>query len=157
MKIKAEEKMKIRLAKQNKKDELKMMLKKVDKKHTGRPRKWPLYWYYQGRDMAQDPSSEYHFLIVNTDKREIENIKGIIHGRIAFGSFHIVKQLDGKINDLYWEYLHMDTHNQKIIIPQLRVAYNGKTEKDIRLYERSRLGYEKLEDYVIGKLKRKTE
>ena len=60
--------------------------------------------------------------------------------------------INGKVKDLHYRIIRIDTHDTRIEIPQLRVAYNGRTEKDNELYDRK--DPSKLEEYVENKIKR---
>lgn len=113
-----------------------------------RPRERPLYWNFIG-----DPKEEktiYYFLITSTDKRQIENISGILYGQLKEPIE--ARQIDGKIQDLHYRIFIADAHNKRVELYKLQRAYNGDIEKDINLYEGATP--DRLENYVIGKLEK---
>lgn len=122
--------------------------KEIYGKKAGRPREWPLYWNFIGRPETEE--TIYYFLIVNTDKRQIEDISGIIHGQTPFPIE--ARQKDGKVQDLFYRIITADTHNRNIDLYKLKRAYNGELEKDINLYEGK--DSDRLENYVIKKLEK---
>ena len=113
-----------------------------------RPRERPLYWNFIGK--PDEEKTIYYFLIVNTDKRQIEDISGILYGQMPAPIE--ATQKDGKVQDLYFRILIADTHNQVIDLYKLKRAYNGKLEKDINLYEGN--SPDRLEKYVVSKLEK---
>ncbi|MEM2933077.1 MAG: hypothetical protein QW622_02630 [Candidatus Pacearchaeota archaeon] len=117
-------------------------------KKTGRPREWPLYWNFIGN--PEEEKTIYYFLIVNTDKRQIEDISGIIYGQVHAPIE--AKQKNGKLQDLFYRIITADTHNREIDLYKLKRAYNGELEKDINLYEGK--DPDRLENYVIKKLEK---
>lgn len=134
-------------------------LKLVEKtnKRYGRKREWPIYWNFIGKDQMQAGSSIYYFLIVNTDKREIEDVQGMIHGQVKFGTLTIENRIDGKFSDLNYRYLKIRTQGPegealRIDLGRLARIYRGKLEKDNRLYESSKRDYLKIIEYIEKKL-----
>ncbi len=135
------------------------LVEEVNKKY-GRKREWPLYWNFIGQDQAQDSLSMYYFLIVNTDKREIEDIQGMIHGQVKFGTLSIENRIDGKVLDLNYRYLQIRTQRERggavrIDLGRLARIYRGKIEKDNRLYESPKRGTVEITNYIEGKLEGK--
>ena len=120
---------------------------KIDKP-AKRPRERPLYWNFVGNPAEE--KTVYYFLITSTDKRQIENISGILYGQMQEPIE--ARQIDGKIQDLHYRIFIADTHNQMIELYKLKRAYNGDIEKDINLYEGK--SPDRLENYVIGKLEK---
>lgn len=118
------------------------------KKPSKKPRCRPLYWNFIGD--AREEKTTYYFLITNTNKRQIEDISGIIYGQLK--SPIEARQIDGKIQDLHYRILIADTHNKRVELYRLKRAYNGELKKDINLYEGKRP--DRLENYVINKLEK---
>lgn len=119
-------------------------VEKPSKKSRGRP----LYWNFIGD--AREERTTYYFLITNTNKRQIEDISGIIYGQLK--NPIEARQIDGKIQDLHYRILIADTHNRIVELYKLKRAYNGELEKDINLYEGKTP--DRLENYVISKLEK---
>ncbi|MCX8193870.1 MAG: hypothetical protein N3G19_00690 [Candidatus Pacearchaeota archaeon] len=123
--------------------------KEILGKKAGRSREWPLYWNFIGNPETEQ--TLYYFLIVNTDKRQIEDISGIIYRQTS--SFSIeARQKNGKVQDLFYRIIVADTHNHTMDLYKLKRAYNGELEKDINLYEGK--NPDRLENYVVSKLEK---
>jgi len=129
-----------------------MRIKPAESEISGRkakrPRERPLYWNFIGN--PNEEKTIYYFLIVNTDKRQIEDITGIVYGQVPMPIEAMQK--DGKLQDLHYRILTVDTHNQVIDLYKLKRAYNGKLEKDTDLYEGK--SPDRLEKYVVSKLEK---
>ncbi|MCL6500434.1 MAG: hypothetical protein K6T16_00145 [Candidatus Pacearchaeota archaeon] len=129
-----------------------MRIKPTDSEILGRkakrPRERPLYWNFIGN--PNEEKTIYYFLIVNTDKRQIEDISGILYGQMPRPIE--ARQKDGKLQDLHYRVFIVDTHNTRIDLYKLKRAYNGEIEKDTKLYEGK--SPDRLEKYVVSKLEK---
>jgi len=117
-------------------------------KQAKRPRQRPLCWNFVGN--PEEKKTVYYFLITNTNKRQVEDITGILYGQLKCPIE--ARQIDGKIQDLHYRILIADTNNQRIDLYRLKRAYNGDLVKDINLYEGEKP--DRLENYVISKLEK---
>lgn len=127
------------------------------KKTKGRTRRFPLYWNFIARPTGEqdvEGQTVYHFLIANTDAREIEDINGIIYGQISRKSSLSIRErkINGKVKNVNYRYLEIDTNNIKLDLTNLKKVYNGNLEKDPRLYPRQNT--DQLEEYIVGKLEK---
>ncbi|MGB9708134.1 MAG: hypothetical protein ACPLXC_02290 [Candidatus Pacearchaeota archaeon] len=122
--------------------------KEIIEKKAKKPRTRPLYWNFKGNPETEE--TLYYFLIINTDKRQIEDITGIIYGQVSKPIE--AKQVNGKIQDLHYRILKIDTHNRVIDLYKLKRAYNGELKKDINLYEGE--DSDRIENYVASKLEK---
>jgi len=113
-------------------------------------RKRPLFWNL--RPNPKQETLKYFFLIVNSDKREIVEIKSKIYSWCRPFEGDIIT---GRIEHLFYDLIMVETYNKEINLEQLLKAYGGRLKKDKNLYDRqTRLG---LELYLEKRVKKIAE
>jgi hypothetical protein len=94
-----------------------------------------------------DQIVNYFFMIVNSDKREIQTIKNRIFSVCENIDDLTYAEREGNVAGLQYLLMKAPLFNKKLGFLQMEQVYRGKRKKDPRLYDRE-VGIDGLERYV---------
>lgn len=114
-------------------------------------RKYPMYWNLIPKPASQE--AMYYFAMMNPDIREITDITSKIMEMLPPSNPTII---NGKLDELNYEILVLETYNSKIEIPKIAKIYNGILIQDKNLYDRKKTS-DGLEIYFCEKIKKLKE